>query len=66
MPRQKREEMTVKIDADLVRMARIIAAATDAQLSHTVSDLLRPVITEKYRQLDLSAPLSPKIPKPRK
>jgi len=40
----KRERMNVKVDADLVRKAKVVAAAKQVTLSDYVSALLRPQI----------------------
>jgi hypothetical protein len=40
----RRERMNVKVDAELVRKAKVIAAARQVTLSDYISELLRPLI----------------------
>ena len=40
----KREYMNVKVDADLIRKAKVIAAARHITLSDYVSGVLRPLV----------------------
>lgn len=41
----------VRIDRDLVTMARTLAGYRGAAISEYLSDLLRPVITKEYRAM---------------
>ncbi|HYT89650.1 MAG TPA: hypothetical protein VEL76_13165 [Gemmataceae bacterium] len=45
----KRESMNVKVEADLVRKAKVVAAAKRVTLSDYVSGLLRTLIEEDLR-----------------
>jgi hypothetical protein len=54
----KRECMNIKVDADLVRKAKIVAAVRRLTLSEYVSELLRPQIDGDLSQVaaGLAAP----------
>jgi hypothetical protein len=45
------EGSPVRIDRDLVTMARTLAGYRGAAMSEYLSDLLRPVITKEYRTM---------------
>ncbi len=45
------EGSPVRIDRDLVTMARTLAGYRGAAISEYLSDLLRPVITKEYRTM---------------
>lgn len=48
MPRKpKRNDLVIKCDAEVVRMARIIAAYEDIPLAELVSETLRPILEKK-------------------
>ncbi len=53
MPRPpKRNDLAVKIDAEVIREARIVAAFEEVQLAELLSNILRPIISkllEKHR-----------------
>lgn len=53
MPRKpsKRNDLPVKIDAEVVRMARIIAAFRDTTLAEVMSETLRPLLEKQLAQL---------------
>lgn len=59
MPRQKRNDVVVKLDAEVYRMAKILAAYEDAPvIAEFLSEILRPILEEKMRRHSL--PLHPK------
>jgi hypothetical protein len=48
MPRQpKRDDLAVKIDKEVVRMARILAAIEDTTIAELMSETLRPILQKK-------------------
>jgi len=56
MPRPpKRNDLAAKIDADVLRDARIVAAYEGVPLAELLSETLRPILTKKkehYQKLD--------------
>ena len=55
----KRTDLAVKIDKEVVRMARIIAAIEDVTLAELMSETLRPILQRKlddYQRRGLSQP----------
>lgn len=58
----------VKIDSEVLHMARVIAALDEILLAELVSDTLRPIFTKRIQEerIDLSKfKISKKKPKPR-
>jgi hypothetical protein len=48
MPRKpKRNDQPVKMDAEVLRIARIVAAYEDVPLAELISETLRPVLQKK-------------------
>jgi hypothetical protein len=48
MPRKpKRNDVPVKMDAEVLRIARIVAAYEDVPLAELISETLRPILTKK-------------------
>jgi hypothetical protein len=51
MPRKpKRNDVPVKIDAEVLRLARIVAAYEDLPLAELISETLRPILVKKLEQ----------------
>lgn len=50
MPRQKRNDASCKIDADIVRKGRIISEFRDITLAEYLSNLLRDTVDHDYRE----------------
>lgn len=57
MPRQKskRNDVPAKIDAEVMRMARIISAYEDRDIADLVSETLRPIFTKRLAELQADA-----------
>lgn len=52
MPRKpKRNDLPVKIDADVVRVARIIAAAENISMAEVISETLRPILNARLEKI---------------
>lgn len=48
MPRRpKRNDVPVKVDAEVLRIARIVAAYEDMPLAELISETLRPILERK-------------------
>jgi hypothetical protein len=48
MPRKpKRNDVPVKMDAEVLRVARIVAAYEDVPLAELISETLRPILAKK-------------------
>ena len=62
MPRPKRNDLVVKIDAEVLRMARIIAAYEDITIAELLSETLRPLLADRLAEHQRKSP----PPKPRK
>lgn len=63
----RRNDVPVKIDAEVVRKAKIVAAFKDIALAEYVSELLRPLVEEHLKEHSrLSLGTEPKAsPKPK-
>jgi hypothetical protein len=48
-----RKDVQVKLDADVVRMAKMVAAARDITLAEYLSEMIRPIVR---RDLEKDAP----------
>lgn len=48
MPRQKRNDLAVKLDAVIVRKARTISAYKDISMAEYLSNILRPIIDKQF------------------
>lgn len=48
MPRKKRNDLAVKIDADIVRKARTICSYSDITLAEYLSGFLKPIIDREF------------------
>lgn len=61
--RKKRNDVTVKLDAEVVRKARVICAHRDGQhMAEYLSDLLKPLVEEEYEQYRPATPAKPRKP----
>ncbi len=49
-PMAKRQDVAVKIDAEVARLAKIVAAFEEKSLARYISDLLKPLIEAAYDQ----------------
>jgi hypothetical protein len=61
----RRDDATAKLDADLVRKAKIVAAYRDVSLAEYLSEALRPIVESDHREharhaLDEQKPGKPK------
>jgi len=68
MPRKsKRNDVVVKVDSEVIRMARIVASYEDIPLAELVSRELAPIMEKLLTKHGASkpAPLKPSKPKPR-
>lgn len=45
--KQKRNDVPAKIDAEVMRLARIVAAYEDVDIAELVSETLRPILKER-------------------
>jgi hypothetical protein len=51
MPRPpKRNDLNVKIDSEVIRQARIVAAFEEIQLAELLSEILRPIIAKRLEK----------------
>jgi hypothetical protein len=51
MPRKpKRNDVAVKVDAEVVRKARVVATYREVPLAELLSELLAPVVEKEYRK----------------
>jgi len=50
MPRKKRNDIAVKIDAEIVRRARTISSHADTSLAEYLSEILQPIIEERWAE----------------
>lgn len=62
----KRNDETVRVDADVLRQARLVAASKDLSLAEYLSNALRPIVTSDYRELAESMAQEIRPPKPPK
>lgn len=60
MPKPKRNDVPVKIDAEVVRQARIVAAFEGVSLAEYLSDFLRPHVAEALERHKRSDPPAPR------
>jgi hypothetical protein len=57
----KKKGVSVQIDEDVVKTARLVSALTDKPISALVSDILRPVLAKiEAEELAKRAPKQPK------
>lgn len=69
MPRRsdepKRKDVPVKMDSDVVRLAKIVAAYKDKSLAAYLSDLVRPIVERELEQEQEKTrkPKGTKVPK---
>lgn len=49
-PMAKRQDVAVKIDAEVARLAKIVAAFEDKSLARYISDLIKPIVEAAYDQ----------------
>ena len=57
MPRKpKRNDLAVKIDADVVKLARIVAAYDDVPMAELMSEALRPYLLKRLEKLKHQLP----------
>lgn len=65
----RRHDMAVKVDAEIVRKAKIVAAFKDVSLAEYLSEALRPIVDRELRefsQRSLDVKPEPKpAPKPK-
>jgi len=51
MPREKRDDVSVKIEAGIYRKAKMVAAYRDITMAEYLSDLLRRPVDRDYQKL---------------
>ncbi len=54
MAREKRNDTSVKIDAEIIRKARTISAFRDISMAEYLSTILRPIIDKEFEQFKKS------------
>jgi hypothetical protein len=59
-----RNDLTVKIDADLVKKAKYVAIERDVTIAEYLSGLLRPTVERDYQEVVTK--LASDMPKPKK
>ena len=57
-PMTKRNDVPVKVDAEVVRVARIAAAYKDMSLAEYISETLRPLVAQHVEQEHAKQPHS--------
>lgn len=63
MPKNpKRNDLITKVDAQVLRMARLIAAYEDIPISELLSEILRPALEKRLEKHKLPHPVEPKKP----
>lgn len=50
MPKPKRNDASVKLDAEIVRRARLITDHSGASIAEYLSELLRPLVDRDYKR----------------
>jgi hypothetical protein len=65
MARVKRTDATVKVDVEVLRKAKIVAAIRDVTLAEYLSEVLRPVVERDHTKAiaDESTPKPPRPPR---
>lgn len=48
--RKKRNDLVAKVDAEVLRMARIVAAYEDTSMAELLSSILRPVLEQRLEK----------------
>ena len=66
MPRKKRNDIAVKIDAEIARQARTIASHSDVSLAQYLSGILKPIIDQRWEAFRRDIGADAQAPKPRK
>ena len=56
MRKPKRNDLPVKLDAEVVRMARIVSAYEDQTIAELCSELLRPLLVKKLEKHQATKP----------
>jgi hypothetical protein len=46
----KRKMLSVKLDEDVVKLARLVATFEDIQIADLISGILRPILTEREKE----------------
>lgn len=65
----RRNDVAVKVDADLVRKAKIVAAFKDVSLAEWISEALRPIVEQellRHSQQTVSKAQPPKPDPPKR
>lgn len=62
MPKPKRNDVAVKIDAYVARLARILAAYEDTTIAEIVSEGMRPILMKRLDKLGVPYPPPPEPP----
>ncbi len=52
----KRNDVPVKLDAEVLRMARIVAAYEDVPIAELLSETLRPILVKKLEKHQKESP----------
>lgn len=50
MAREKRNDTTVKVDADVIRKLRYVASHREITLAKLLSDILKPIADKEFEQ----------------
>ncbi len=59
MPREKRNDLAVKIDAYVLRLAKILAAHEDTTIAKILSETMRPILLRKLEKMGVPIPPPP-------
>lgn len=51
MPKPKRNDVPVKMDAEVVRQAKMVAASRDQTLAEYISETLRPIVKRALERI---------------
>ncbi len=67
MPKPKRDDLAVKVDRQVVRQARIVAAYRDQDVNEYLSEVLAPLVAQHLAEHQATgvAPPQPRQRKPR-
>lgn len=60
MPREKRNDVPVKLDAYVARLAKILAAHEDTTIAKIVSDEMEPILVARLKAGRIPIPPKPK------
>jgi hypothetical protein len=64
-PKSKRNDVPVKIDAEVLRLVRIVSAYEDVSIAELVSETMRPIMERRLAEHQAKEGKSPRRPPPR-